>query len=73
MLTEEITSIHGALGAVLSRVDVESADVVRLCRRNLTALAEQVAELENRLVPDTANVPSPCRLSCKHGESHATA
>lgn len=51
MLSEELRSIHIALGNVLGRLDPDGADLVRLCRRNLDAAAEQAAELEKRLVP----------------------
>lgn len=51
MLSEELWSIHIALGEVLGKLDPDGADLVRQCRRNLNAAAEQVVELENRLVP----------------------
>lgn len=51
MLKQEIMSVHTALETVLRRVDVEGAEVVRQCRRNLAAAAEQAGELEERLVP----------------------
>lgn len=51
MLSEELRSIHIALGEVLGKLDPDGADLVRQCRRNLNAAAEQAVELENRLVP----------------------
>ena len=41
MLSEELWSIHIALGEVLGKLDPDGADLVRQCRRNLNAAAEQ--------------------------------
>ena len=54
MLHEELQSIHTTLGSVLGKLDPDSSDLVRQCRRNLDAAAEQAKELENRLIPDSA-------------------
>lgn len=51
MLKQEIMSIHEALGGMLCRLDPHGAELVRQCRRNLVAAAEQAGELEARLVP----------------------
>ena len=51
MLSEELRSIHIALGDVLGKLDPDNADLVRQCRRNLDAAAAQAVELEQRLVP----------------------
>ena len=51
MLSEELWSIHIALGEVLGKLDPDGADLVRQCRRNLNAAAEQAVDLEKRLVP----------------------
>ena len=54
MLHEELQSIRSALGGVLGKLDPDSSDLVRQCRRNLDAAAEQAKELEGRLIPDSA-------------------
>ena len=51
MLKQEIMSVHAALGGVLGKLDPDGAALVRQCRRNLDAAAEQAGELEARLVP----------------------
>lgn len=51
MLKQEIMSVHAALGGVLNKLDPDGAALVRQCRRNLDAAAEQAGELEERLVP----------------------
>lgn len=56
MLHEELQSIRSALGNVLGRLDPDGAALVRQCRRNLDAAADQARELENRLV--VANEPA---------------
>ena len=45
MLHEELQSIRSALGGVLGRLDPDGADLVRQCRRNLDAAADQAKEL----------------------------
>lgn len=57
MLKDELKSIHAALGGVLGRLDPDGADLIRQCRRNLDAAAEQAAELESRLVPGMERQP----------------
>lgn len=57
MLSEELRSIHIALGNILGRLDPDGADLIRQCRRNLDAAAEQAAELESRLVPGMERPP----------------
>ena len=66
MLKQEIMSIHEALGGMLCRLDPHGAELVRQCRRNLVAAAEQAGELEAWLVPLPA-VEHPASA----GELHA--
>lgn len=61
MLKQEIMSVHAALGGVLGRLDPDGADLVRQCRRNLDAAAEQAGELEARLVPLSGSEMSAIR------------
>lgn len=49
MLKQEIMSVHAALGGVLGKLDPDGADLVRQCRRNLDAAAEQADALESNL------------------------
>lgn len=49
MLKQEIMSVHAALGGVLGKLDPDGADLVRQCRRNLDAAAEQAEALESNL------------------------
>ena len=50
MLKEKILSVHAVLGEVLGNVrDEDNADLLRACRRNLDAAAEQAGALENAL------------------------
>ncbi len=54
MLKEKVVSVISALGEVQWRISDESiVELVRGCRRNLEAIAEQAGELEQRLVPET--------------------
>lgn len=46
MLKEKIMSVYAVLGDVLPNVDPERAAVIRQCRRNLEAVAEQAEALE---------------------------
>lgn len=63
MLSSELKSIHAALGCVLARVDVESAELVRLCRRNLASSAEMAETLEKNLVaPPEASSLASCLM-----------
>lgn len=61
MLKQEIMSVHAALGGVLGKVDPDGAELVRQCRRNLVAAAEQAEELEERLVPLSGSEMSAIR------------
>lgn len=61
MLSEELRSIHAALGGVLGKLDPDLAALVRQCRRNLDAAAEQAGELEARLVPMSGSEMSAIR------------
>lgn len=61
MLKQEIMSVHAALGGVLGKVDPDGAELVRQCRRNLVAAAEQAGELEERLVPLSGSEMSAIR------------
>lgn len=59
MLQNEVLSINAALGKLLPRVSTEDAETIRLCRRNLTQLAEQARELETRLIPTPLATRTP--------------
>lgn len=61
MLKQEIMSIHEASGGMLRRLDPHGAELVRQCRRNLVAAAEQAEELESRLVPLSGSEMSAIR------------
>lgn len=50
MLSQEIMSVHAVMGCLLPRVDPESAELVRLCRRNLEASADVAENLEKTLI-----------------------
>lgn len=52
MLSEELKSIRGALGELMSKVDAESAALLRQCRKNLEAAEEQARTMENNLSPN---------------------
>lgn len=67
MLSEELRSIHRALGNVLGRLDPDGADLIRQCRRNLDAAAEQAAELESRLVPGMERQPQAGAMPAGEG------
>ena len=59
MLKDELMSIFAALGEVQGHIkDAGVAELVRGCRRNLKAAAEQAEELEQRLVPAEAVAPA---------------
>lgn len=61
MLKQKIMSVHAALGGVLGKLDPDGAELVRQCRRNLNAAAEQAGELEARLVPLSGSEMSAIR------------
>lgn len=50
MLHEEIASVSSSLAVLLGRVDPESADFIRICRRNLDSAADTARELEQNFV-----------------------
>ena len=52
MLSAELKSIRAALGELLGKVDVESAELLRLCRRNLEAAADEAENMENNFYPN---------------------
>lgn len=54
MLHEELQSIREALGSILGKVSPDDADLIRQCRRNLDAAADQAEALESRLIVDTS-------------------
>lgn len=54
MLSEELKSIHAALGRLLGKLDPENADFLRRARRNLDEAAEQAEYMENRIYPEEA-------------------
>lgn len=54
MLSEELKSIRAALGELMGKVDEESAELVRQCRRNLEAAAEQAVTMEQNFCPQEA-------------------
>lgn len=63
MLKEEILSIRAALGGVLGKLDPDGAELIRRCRRNLDAVAEQAEELESRLVPHSiSDMSAICKM-----------
>lgn len=65
MLHEEITSVSSSLAVLLGRVDPESADFIRICRRNLDSAADTARELEQNFVLP----PSPAQtLEAAHGK-----
>lgn len=54
MLSEELKSIRAALGELTSKVDAESAELLRQCRRNLEAAEDQAAAMEQNFCPKEA-------------------
>lgn len=51
MLSEELKSIRVALGELMSKVDEDSAELLRQCRRNLEAAEDQATTMEQSLSP----------------------
>ena len=51
MLSEELSSIHTALGTVLGKANPEGAAIIRICRRNLEAAKEQAEAMEEHFSP----------------------
>ncbi|WP_165064523.1 hypothetical protein [Desulfovibrio sp. ZJ200] len=60
MLSEELKSISAALEPLLGRVRADDAQLVRICRRNLAAAAEQAEHLEAIM---DCNVDAAMRLT----------
>ena len=58
MLSQEIMSVHAVMGCLLPRVDPESAELVRLCRRNLEASADTAETLERTLIAPKESAPA---------------
>lgn len=53
MLSNEIKSVHAALGALAGEIPEEQWAVVQRCRENLLAAASSAAEMEKHFnVPD---------------------
>lgn len=64
MISNNIKTVHMALGGLLHKVDDETAAVIRLCRKDLMATAEQAEELESVLeVPAFEPTCGPCPYS----------
>lgn len=51
MLSEELDSIHTALGTVLSKANSEGAAIIRLCRRNLEEAKKEAVRMEDLCSP----------------------
>lgn len=51
MLRDDLLSIRAALGDILGSLPPDQAGIVRICRRNLEAAADQAAQMETWLVP----------------------
>ncbi len=49
MLSDELESIHINLGELLNKVDPNTAQILRICRRNLEAAADDARNMENNL------------------------
>lgn len=54
MLSDELRGIRSALGELMDKVDENSAELLRQCRRNLEAAAEQASNMENNFIPKEA-------------------
>lgn len=67
MLSEELKSISAALEPLLGRVGADDAALVRICRRNLVAAADQAAHMEALIVFD---VNSAMRLTDRPPLAH---
>lgn len=60
MLSEKIQSVNVSLEKLLGRVDPDSANFIRICRRNLQAVADHARELEaNGVLVVPAIKPEP--------------
>ncbi len=51
MLSDELESIRIKLGELLQRVDPDTAQILRICRRNLEAAADDAKNLEHNFCP----------------------
>lgn len=51
MLHEELLSIRESLASIMGRVSADDAAILRACRRNLEAAADDALALENRFLP----------------------
>lgn len=49
MLSEEIGTVHAALGNLAGKIGEEEWELVRLCRRNLLAVQSAAGEMEKLL------------------------
>lgn len=64
MLSHKLKSIHAALGDILPRIDADSAEIVRACRRNLEDGADIATTLETIFVaPSVASADRPALIS----------
>lgn len=54
MISQEIASNNAALKGILPQVSPEVAAMIRLVRRNLMEVADQVAEMEQSWIVPTA-------------------
>ena len=54
MLSEELKSIIAVLETLPGRVSADDAQLVRICRRNLAACAEQAEHMEALMVFNVA-------------------
>lgn len=55
MLSDELKSINAVLGRLLGKIDPDTAETLRLCRRNLEAATEQAENMENNFYPKLEN------------------
>ncbi len=51
MLSEELESIHEALGKILGKMDPDAACKLRICRRNLDEAIEMANHMEKNFRP----------------------
>ena len=51
MLSDELQTIHIKLGELLKKVDPDTALILRICRRNLEAAADDAKNLEHNFCP----------------------
>lgn len=53
MLSEELKSIHEALGKILGKMEPDAACKLRICRRNLDEAIEMANNMEKNFRPVT--------------------